>query len=110
MRAGCRVDEVSIRLSESAKGLFGSLRQRLSRAYELLMRIAPGRLLGQKKVELANLANAAEAAMKEVFAKNNLQLTAIENRFRAMNPRAVLGRGYSITISKKSGRVINGMR
>ena len=36
--------------------------------------------------------------MGAVLSKKQLQMTAIENRVQALNPRSVLSRGYSITL------------
>jgi len=101
------VDEAQMRLGESTKGLFSQLRQRLSEAVELVMRIEPGRLLAEKRVLLNNLCNTARAKMQGVFGERKLQLTAVENRLEAMNPRSVLSRGYSITSKKKTGKIVS---
>ncbi len=100
------VDEMSKRLAQSAKNLFQQLRERLGRAYELILQIEPHRVLGQKRDELNELANAAKSAMKNIFVKKKLQLTAVENRLEALNPKSVLSRGYSITTNKKTGKVV----
>jgi len=104
--ASQRVDEAQMRLSESCKGLFGWLRQRLSEAAELVMRIEPGRLLAEKRVRLNNLCNTARAKMQNVLGKRQLQLTAVENKLAAMDPKSVLRRGYSITSNKCTGKIV----
>ena len=53
------------------------------------------------------LANASDAAVKNVFTKNKLQLTAMENRLATLNPKSVLNRGYSITTNKKTGKLVS---
>jgi exonuclease VII large subunit len=35
-----------------------------------------------------------------------LQITAAENRLQALNPKAVLERGYSLTTNQRTGKVI----
>ena len=101
-----RVDEVQTRLTESAKGLLGQLRQRLAVALELIMRIEPGRLLAESKVQLNNLYNTAQAKIWNVLGKRKLQLTALENKLVVMNPKSVLSRGYSITTNKRTGKIV----
>jgi len=103
---GQRVDEMAMRLSDCARGLFGPLREYLSRAHERILRIEPGRLLGQKKVELNELCSRAKHAVRDVFTKNQLQLTAAENKLAALSPKSVLSRGYSITTIKKNGKIV----
>jgi exodeoxyribonuclease VII large subunit len=107
--ASQRVDEAQMRLTESCKGLFGRMRQRLSESAELVMRIEPGRLLAEKRVRLNSLCNTARVRMKDVIGKRQLQLTAVENRLAAMDPRSVLRRGYSITSNKRTGRIVAGL-
>jgi exodeoxyribonuclease VII large subunit len=102
-----RVDEAQTRLTESAKSLFGGLRQQLAWAMELVMRIEPGRLLAERKVRLSNLCNAAQAKIRNVLGERKLQLTAADNRLAVMNPKSVLGRGYSITSNKQTGKIIS---
>ena len=57
----------------------------------------------QQLDELYSLAN---SAIKAVINKSQMQLTANENRLLALNPKSVLQRGYSITTSKKTGRLV----
>jgi exodeoxyribonuclease VII large subunit len=101
-----RVDEAQMRLAESAKGLFGQLRQRLAGVLEQIMRIEPGRLLAERRVQLNNLYNAAQAKIWNVLGKRKLQLTALENKLVVMDPKSVLSRGYSITTNKQTGKIV----
>lgn len=101
-----RTDEISMRLSAAAKDLFANIRQRLTSSLEAVLRIEPHRLLGQRSLALNEFANASNAAIKNVLTKNKLQLTAMENRLATLNPKSVLNRGYSITTSKKTGKLV----
>lgn len=105
--AAQQADEISIRLAAAAKDIFAHIRQRLTTALEAVLRIEPHRLLGQKSLALNELANASNAAVKNVFIKNKLQLTAMENRLATLNPKSVLNRGYSITTNKKTGKLVS---
>ena len=96
-----------MRLAAAAKDIFAHIRQKLTTALEAVLRIEPHRLLGQKNLALNELANASNAAVKNVFTKNKLQLTAMENRLATLNPKSVLNRGYSITTNKKTGKLIS---
>jgi exodeoxyribonuclease VII large subunit len=103
------VDEAQTRLTESTKTMFSRLHYRLSGAMEMVMRIEPGRLLAEKRIRLNSLCNGAEAKISSIVAKRKLQLTAVENKLAAMNPKSVLGRGYSITSSKSTGKIVAGL-
>lgn len=123
-----QVDETALRLSDSASKQLSLLRQQLMGAHQQVSRLEPHRLLGEKKVELnilfnavstgaknavmrskpivENLANRSKMVFSNLLAKNKLQLTALENRLAALNPRSVLERGYSITTIKQTGKVL----
>lgn len=100
------IDERAMRLADSAKGMFSQLRSRLDRSQQQVMQIEPHRLVGQKRVELEALAGRSLAGLRAVFAKKELQLTGAANRLEALDPRAVLNRGYSITTNLRSGKVV----
>jgi exodeoxyribonuclease VII large subunit len=100
------VDDRAMRLAGAAKGMFAQLRDGLDKAQQQIMRIEPHRLVGHKRIELHGLAGRVRAAVKDVFAKKELQLTAAANRLEALDPRSVLNRGYSITTNLKSGEVV----
>lgn len=101
-----RLDDITTRLSDSARVLFESLHRRIRYAHQQILRIEPHRLVGQKKMTLSDIANTADAAIKNILMKNKLKLTAAENRLAVLDPRSVLTRGYSITTNKKTGKVI----
>jgi exodeoxyribonuclease VII large subunit len=101
-----RADQADAELTGSIKDRLTDLAGRLEKPFQTLLSAEPSKVLEQQKGRLNNLDNTAKSAVKAVFTRKQLQLTAIDNRFRALNPRAVLGRGYSITVSKTTGRVI----
>ena len=100
------VDELVLRLAGSYKQMFSSLRNELSNLREKLLQIEPHRMMNKRIVELSSLSARVETSARETLAKKQLQLTAAENRLRGLNPRAVLERGYSITRSKDTGKVV----
>ena len=109
-KRGQRLDELSGRLAENMKELVTEIRNTLSAMYEKVAKLEPHRLLGQKTVALNELQNRALAAMAAAVNKAGLQLTAQENRLMGLNPKAVLSRGYSITISKKTGKPLRDLK
>ena len=105
-QAAQQLDESAMSLTSAAKQIFADLKDSLIYAARQIQKIEPHRLMGDKKVELANYDNSIINALSKIITKSRLQLTAVENRLGALDPRSVLGRGYSITTSKKTGKVI----
>jgi exodeoxyribonuclease VII large subunit len=109
-KAGQHLDELSTNLSNKITELVTNIRNALTSAYEQLGKLEPHRLLGQKTVALKELENKAVAAMTTAINKAGLRLTAQENRLIGLNPKAVLSRGYSITTSKKTGKLLRDLK
>jgi len=101
-----QLDELSAELAETVKELLAEMREQLSAAYEQIVRIEPHRLLGRKTVELNDLKNRANAAIKTITNNRRMQLTAQASCLTGLNPKSVLHRGYSITTSKKTGLLV----
>jgi exodeoxyribonuclease VII large subunit len=123
-----QLDELSIELAETIKEMLAGIRQKLSAAYEQIVRIEPHRLLKNKEVELNNSRHRINAGIRAIIHKRNIELahyrhrvdkrilaiinncrmllTAQENRLGGLNPKSVLKRGYSITKNKKTGLLI----
>ncbi len=102
-----RLDEAAGELGDALKRLLEAGRRRIDAAWEKLLQVEPHRLMGQRAVELGRLESGATAAIKSVFVKKQLQITALENRLSGLNPKSVLNRGYSITVNKDSGKVVS---
>jgi len=101
-----RLDELGIRLVDLIRELLGVARARLGTSYEQVVKIEPHRLLGRKTVDLNNLWNRANAAIKKIIDNRRIQLTAQDNRLAGLNPKSVLQRGYSITTARKTGLLV----
>jgi exodeoxyribonuclease VII large subunit len=101
-----RLDEFAGELGERIRQLLAAARQRVAGSYEKVSRIEPHRLLGRWKVELNNLAGRTDSGVRAGINKCRMGLTAQMNRLGALNPRSVLGRGYSITKIKKTGQLV----
>jgi exodeoxyribonuclease VII large subunit len=117
------VHDVLSDLAHQQQRLAGSVRARLD-LYSAYLRtvlasavfrnpLLPVRNRQQYVDELAwNLADAARTlvvearALMQDYHEGKLQLAARENRLAALNPKSVLKRGYSITTSKQTGRVV----
>ena len=99
------LDERTMRLTDSARGLFADLRRRLEQARLQVGRIEPHRIVGAKRIDTHQLASRALAAVKSVLSRKQLQLTAAANRLETLDPRSVLDRGYSITTNQRTARL-----
>jgi exodeoxyribonuclease VII large subunit len=101
-----RIDELGFTIIDSAKDMLAKIRAKLNVFFEKVLGIEPHRLLAKKIVELNNIQNRTVITIKTRINELRMQLTAQSNRLSAMNPKSVLGRGYSITRSKKNGLVV----
>jgi len=101
-----QLDELAAELAEAIRELLVAAQYKLSASYEQIVRIEPHRLLGKKAVDLNNLKNRTNAAIKAIVNDCRMQLTAQANRLAGLNPKSVLRRGYSITTNKKTGLLV----
>jgi len=101
-----QLDELSAELVDLVMKLLVGAKEKLHIAYEQVSKIEPHRLVGKHTVDLNNLINRLAVAAKAVTNKAQVQLTTQGGRLAALNPKSVLNRGYSITTSKRTGRLI----
>lgn len=101
-----RLDEAVARLSRAGVRLTGGSRQRLSSLTERLMTHHPRSVVLRHRarvhVELERLAGALRGSL----ARQRFRFGQLTSKLDALSPLAVLGRGYSITRSLSSGRVV----
>ncbi|MHC4757935.1 MAG: exodeoxyribonuclease VII large subunit [Planctomycetota bacterium] len=109
-KASQRLDESSNMLADIMKELIALIKNKLSNAYEAMAKLEPHRLLGKNTVALKELENNLASAVKAAINKNRLELTAHQNRLIGLNPKAVLNRGYSITTTKKTGKLLKDLK
>jgi exodeoxyribonuclease VII large subunit len=102
-----------LQLDDCYDQLDSAIRDRVSCAFEVLSRserqvarIEPMRVLYVGSQKLNSAENRLFQGIRLGLSKNQLQMTAVENRLQAMNPKAVLERGYSITVSRRTNRVV----
>jgi exodeoxyribonuclease VII large subunit len=104
--AAQRVDEIERALIQIFPVQFSRLIERLNRMRAMLQRIEPVRLLASHKLDVHRLDGRNQQATHKILSKKQLQLTGLENRLRALDPRSVLGRGYSITLNERTGTLV----
>ncbi|TFG48313.1 MAG: exodeoxyribonuclease VII large subunit [Candidatus Brocadiia bacterium] len=101
-----RLDELDTKLVDSLKKSLTQARESLHGTFELITKIEPHRIISQHRLKLTGLENNAKFAIKEILNRLKLLLAAQQNSLRAMNPKSVLKRGYSLTTSKTTGKVV----
>ena len=72
-----------------------------------LVSAGPQRRLGVDSTLIDNLVRRSSQAERHLLVHENYKLDSITKRLENLNPRAVLGRGYSITRLEKSGVIIS---
>ncbi len=101
-----QLDELGTKLMDLIRELLVEANAKLHASYEQIVKIEPHRLLGRKTVDLNNLQNRTNAAIKTIIDNRRMRLMVQENRLGALNPKSVLQRGYSITTAKKTGLLV----
>lgn len=101
-----RIDELERILIRLIPVQIGHLSGKLNRMRLLLQRIEPVRVISTGKLHLNQNCGRARGAAVKILNKKQLQLTGLENRLQALNPRSVLGRGYSITVNERTGNLV----
>jgi exodeoxyribonuclease VII large subunit len=104
-----QLDELGVKLAGSIRKLLVQGRDKLHAGFEQIIKIEPHRLLREKIVDLNDLKNQANGAIKAIINKGQMLLIAQKNRLAGLNPRSVLQRGYSITSSKKTGLLVRNL-
>jgi exodeoxyribonuclease VII large subunit len=101
-----RIDEMVMLLQQGFKTRIINARSRLDRMRGQIQKIEPTRLISNYHIALSGTDSRNRAGMMKILGKNQLKLTALENRLAALNPRSVLNRGYSITTNARTGGVV----
>jgi exodeoxyribonuclease VII large subunit len=104
--ASQRIDELSTAILNSLKHAMVRFKDRLDRIRSNVQKIEPTRLISKQNIALHTLTNENKTAISKILNKKQLQLTALENKLQALNPRSVLSRGYSLTMNERTGGLI----
>ena len=102
-----QVDEVGSLLDRCMAERLHTQLRRVSHYYDVVLRLEPHRLLGKRTHELDQLSGRARAAVVQHMYTSTLHLEQRAASLEALNPKAVLDRGYSITSNEKTGQVVH---
>jgi exodeoxyribonuclease VII large subunit len=101
-----RVDEAVLDLKNALRGRLDRAAGLIGRAEMAIVRIEPRRFLSAGQTRLVQLESRLSQDINKRCAEKVLQITAAQNRLQALNPKAVLERGYSLTTNQRTGKVI----
>ena len=104
--AAQRIDELVVSLRQTLKTQLRQLRDKLDQIRRSIQAIEPTRLISTRQIAIHRFSSRNHAAILKILTKNQLKLTALENRLSALNPRSVLNRGYSMTVHERTGRLV----
>jgi exodeoxyribonuclease VII large subunit len=93
-------------LKDALKNRLDSALNRIRQAEMAVLRIEPRRALAAGQAGLVGLESRIKRIVDKRCAEKMLQITAAENRLQALNPKAVLERGYSLTTNQRTGKVL----
>lgn len=100
------LNRLTRRLDLSLNYLFGTLRGRVERALRSAALHDPRRLLWQSRQQLDELTSRLHRRVKTRFRFTRQKAESLCRRLEAVNPEAVLGRGYSFTSRLRDGRIV----
>lgn len=99
-----RLDDLRLRLDDISTRLYGAFqrrldlqKERLEWRHQRLFNNSPGVLLQAGKSELSRLTGQLNAAARGLVQNKLMRVKALNAQLSALNPAAVLDRGYSIT-------------
>ena len=108
-----KVDEWLQRLDDLRDGLLRCVKQAARErrvgwrnARERLLRVRPASLVKERRDSLVRQVRALREQARQQLLKRRNHFSMLEARLRLLGPEQVLARGYSITMSDDSGRVI----
>ncbi len=100
-------------LDDWGETMRGTVRDRVRAAQDGLVvyqaqigHLEPYRLLGRHRVAVGTLAGCLESAITARVAQRRLLLEAPAHRLVALNPKSVLGRGFTITRNGRTGTLV----
>lgn len=103
-----RLDELLVRMENSALKIVNLKRDKILNAANKLELLSPSGRLAVEKKELAQKRTALEQGIERVIQKRRERLSVASAKLAAINPLAVLSRGYSY--SQKDGALVSSVK
>ena len=102
------LNNIANTLPETIRSKVAQIRGMLERSLSQAKKTEPYKQISKHKISLNKLNNRVLSAQREMINKKNIQLTRQISTLTGLNPKSVLSRGYSITTSARTGKVITG--
>lgn len=103
-----RLDELLVRMENSALRIVNLKRDKILNAANKLELLSPSGRLALEKKDLAKKRTALEQGIERVIQKRRERLSVASAKLAAINPLAVLSRGYSY--SQKDGALVSSVK
>jgi exodeoxyribonuclease VII large subunit len=101
-----RVDELTGRLCQALDGLNSTMKQRVHDCHQDLLSCSPLLFVRQGLTLIPQLATRLHRQMKSVTLHRRQQIQQVVAELNNLSPLAILGRGYAILQSVRTGRII----
>jgi exodeoxyribonuclease VII large subunit len=101
---------MNARLANSTLNLLAAQRSGLEASVARLRFSSPLRRVQTDRQRLDEYARRGTSALKHSLALNSSRLQGYDRRLEALNPLAVLGRGYAVVTRKEDGKLISQVR
>jgi len=98
--------ECAAALVESGRSLVRGLRERVERLASAVRLHSPAVRVSGKRGEIAVLAGRARAGIDARESRLRSSLTVLAGKLSALDPKAVLTRGYAIAVDRRTGRAV----
>jgi exodeoxyribonuclease VII large subunit len=98
--------ELSATLAETGRSLVRDRRERAERLSATVRLHSPAVRVSGKRGEVSVLSGRARAAIVARGSRVRFSLTVLAGKLAALDPKAVLGRGYAIAVDRVSGKAV----
>jgi exodeoxyribonuclease VII large subunit len=105
-RAWLRLDETSGRLGRAVQLIIREQRGRLASTGRSLLLASPEEAARSRRRELEYMKKSLQGAMDRVVSANKGRLSLAEANLKALDPLAILRRGYSVTRTLPEKKVV----
>lgn len=93
-------------MDASIKSVIEYNKNRLKNSCVNLEKIQPKKLLHENAIKLNSFVSRADSALRAVMHSRRITITAQQSRLKAMDPKGVLQRGYSITVNESTKKLV----